>query len=118
MQFESREHRNLALARHKHFMGQRYIEVYRANADDFLQVATGKCWLVVVVVVVDGNMDRERAREKKTWRQRLSIWLAVNFCLAASDRRTPGAKVARQRCGTKFIIIILFYAFAFIATTT
>jgi epithelial splicing regulatory protein 1/2 len=42
VQFESREHRNLALNRHKHFMGNRYIEVYRASADDFMSVAAGK----------------------------------------------------------------------------
>lgn len=42
IQFESREHRNLALGRHKHFMGQRYIEVYRAGGEDFLSVATGE----------------------------------------------------------------------------
>lgn len=42
IQFESREHRNLALARHKHYMGARYIEVYRASGDDFLSVAVGE----------------------------------------------------------------------------
>lgn len=43
IQFESREERNLALGRHKHFMGARYIEVYRASAEDFMSVVTGKC---------------------------------------------------------------------------
>ena len=42
IQFESREHRNLALSRHKHFMGTRYVEVYRASGEDFLGVAAGK----------------------------------------------------------------------------
>lgn len=42
IQFESREHRNLALGRHKHFMGARYIEVYRASNEDFLSVTVGK----------------------------------------------------------------------------
>lgn len=42
VQFESREHRNLALARHKLFMGARYIELYKATSDDFLNVTAGK----------------------------------------------------------------------------
>lgn len=42
IQFESREHRNLALSRHKHFIGNRYIEVYRASGEDFQSVAAGK----------------------------------------------------------------------------
>lgn len=42
IQFESREHRNLALGRHKHFMGARYIEVYRASSEDFLSVTVGE----------------------------------------------------------------------------
>lgn len=42
IQFETREQRNLALGRHKHFMGQRYIEIYRASGEDFLSVAAGK----------------------------------------------------------------------------
>lgn len=32
----------MALRRHKHHIGQRYIEVYRATGDDFLNVAGGK----------------------------------------------------------------------------
>lgn len=43
IQFESREHRNLALGRHKHFMGPRYVEVYRASGEDFMSMAAGKC---------------------------------------------------------------------------
>lgn len=42
MRFESQAQRQLALARHKHFMGARYIEVYRATRDDFLSVAVGE----------------------------------------------------------------------------
>lgn len=38
IRFESPQHRQLALARHKHFMGSRYIEVYRATGNDFLAV--------------------------------------------------------------------------------
>lgn len=38
----SEEHRDLALRRHKHHIGQRYIEVYRASGKEFLNVAAGK----------------------------------------------------------------------------
>lgn len=53
IQFESREERNLALGRHKHFMGARYIEVYRASADDFMSVATGKLCTVATRQLVE-----------------------------------------------------------------
>jgi len=33
--------RRLALLRHKHHMGNRYIEVYRATTEDFLKIAAG-----------------------------------------------------------------------------
>lgn len=36
------EHRDIALRRHKHHIGQRYIEVYRASAKEFLSIAGGK----------------------------------------------------------------------------
>jgi epithelial splicing regulatory protein 1/2 len=36
------EHRDIALRRHKHHIGQRYIEVYRASGKEFLSVAGGK----------------------------------------------------------------------------
>lgn len=42
IKFENQEHRDMALKRHKHHIGQRYIEVYRASGDDFLSVAGGK----------------------------------------------------------------------------
>ncbi|KHJ44910.1 hypothetical protein D918_04721 [Trichuris suis] len=42
VRFESNEHRELALKRHRHFMGNRYIEVYRATGEDFLSVAAGE----------------------------------------------------------------------------
>jgi len=41
VRFVSREHRSLALRKHKHHLGQRYIEVYRATGKDFLHVAGG-----------------------------------------------------------------------------
>lgn len=41
VRFDNKEHKDLALRRHKHHMGQRYIEVYRATGQDFLSVAGG-----------------------------------------------------------------------------
>uniref|UniRef100_A0A8C8RVS9 Epithelial splicing regulatory protein 1 n=1 Tax=Pelusios castaneus TaxID=367368 RepID=A0A8C8RVS9_9SAUR len=41
VRFVSEEHRNLALQRHKHHMGSRYIEVYKATGEDFLKIAGG-----------------------------------------------------------------------------
>ncbi|XP_076449864.1 RNA-binding protein fusilli-like isoform X2 [Babylonia areolata] len=41
IRFESQEHRDLALKRHKHHIGQRYIEVYKASGRDFINVAGG-----------------------------------------------------------------------------
>ncbi|XP_050673092.1 RNA-binding protein fusilli isoform X2 [Leptidea sinapis] len=41
VRFVSQEHRDMALKRHKHHIGPRYIEVYRASGDDFLSVAGG-----------------------------------------------------------------------------
>jgi len=47
VRFDSKEHRDLALRKHKHHIGQRYIEVYRASGQDFLDVAGGQCCLKV-----------------------------------------------------------------------
>ncbi|CAN9514239.1 unnamed protein product [Ophioblennius macclurei] len=41
VRFVSEEHRDLALLRHKHHMGNRYIEVYKATGEDFLKIAGG-----------------------------------------------------------------------------
>ncbi|CAF3479394.1 unnamed protein product [Adineta steineri] len=41
VRFVTAEHRELALRRHKHHIGQRYIEVYKASGRDFLNVAGG-----------------------------------------------------------------------------
>ncbi|XP_075985541.1 epithelial splicing regulatory protein fusilli isoform X2 [Anticarsia gemmatalis] len=41
VRFVSQEHRDMALKRHKHHIGSRYIEVYRASGEDFLSVAGG-----------------------------------------------------------------------------
>lgn len=42
VRFVTAEHRELALRRHKHHIGQRYIEVYKASGRDFLNIAGGK----------------------------------------------------------------------------
>lgn len=42
IRFVNQEHRDMALRRHKHHIGQRYIEVYPANGEDFVNVAGGK----------------------------------------------------------------------------
>ncbi|MGH0125242.1 UNVERIFIED_CONTAM: hypothetical protein FKN15_051676 [Acipenser sinensis] len=41
VRFVSQEHRDLALGRHKHHMGSRYIEVYKATGEEFLKIAGG-----------------------------------------------------------------------------
>lgn len=41
VRFVCAEQRELALHRHKHHIGQRYIEVYKATGRDFLNVAGG-----------------------------------------------------------------------------
>ncbi|XP_015223987.1 epithelial splicing regulatory protein 2 isoform X2 [Lepisosteus oculatus] len=41
VRFVSQEHRDLALERHKHHMGSRYIEVYKATGEEFLKIAGG-----------------------------------------------------------------------------
>ncbi len=42
VRFVNEEHRNMALDRHKHHIGLRYIEVYRANFKDFYEITFGK----------------------------------------------------------------------------
>ncbi|XP_012234976.2 RNA-binding protein fusilli isoform X3 [Linepithema humile] len=41
VRFINKEHRDMALKRHKHHMGTRYIEVYKASGEDFVGVAGG-----------------------------------------------------------------------------
>ncbi|KAA8595451.1 hypothetical protein FQN60_010742, partial [Etheostoma spectabile] len=41
VRFINSEHRDLALERHKHHMGNRYIEVYKATGEEFLKIAGG-----------------------------------------------------------------------------
>jgi len=45
VRFVSPEHRDMALKRHKHHIGPRYIEVYKATGEDFIDVAGGKAQL-------------------------------------------------------------------------
>ena len=40
--FENAAHRDMAIRRHKHHIGNRYIEVYKATGEDFISVAGGK----------------------------------------------------------------------------
>ena len=47
VRFESKEHRDLALKKHKHHLGQRYIEVYKATGKDFVNVAGGKLHVAI-----------------------------------------------------------------------
>ena len=42
MLFENVSHRDMALRRHKHHIGNRYIEVYKATGEDFINVAGGE----------------------------------------------------------------------------
>ncbi|VDP78251.1 unnamed protein product, partial [Echinostoma caproni] len=42
IRFTDREQRDLALRKHKHHMGQRYIEVYAAQGSDFIAFAGGE----------------------------------------------------------------------------
>jgi len=41
VRFDSKELRDLALRKHKHHLGQRYIEIYKATGKDFVGVAGG-----------------------------------------------------------------------------
>lgn len=41
VRFINQEHRDMALKRHKHHIGNRYIEVYKASGEDFVNVAGG-----------------------------------------------------------------------------
>ncbi|CAB3385279.1 Hypothetical predicted protein [Cloeon dipterum] len=41
VRFVNQEHRDMAMKRHKHHINNRYIEVYKASGDDFVNVAGG-----------------------------------------------------------------------------
>jgi len=40
--FENGAHREMATKRHKHHIGNRYIEVYKATGEDFIGVVGGR----------------------------------------------------------------------------
>jgi hypothetical protein len=42
VRFENAEQRELALQRHRKFLSSRYIEVYRATGEEFVQMAYGE----------------------------------------------------------------------------
>jgi epithelial splicing regulatory protein 1/2 len=46
--FENAAHRDMAIKRHKHHIGNRYIEVYKATGEDFISVAGGKFKMAVL----------------------------------------------------------------------
>ena len=48
VRFTDQEMRDLAIRRHKHHIGQRYIEVYKATGKDFLNVAGGNLLIAVI----------------------------------------------------------------------
>lgn len=52
VRFVNQEHRDMAIKRHKHHIGQRYIEVYRANGEDFVNVAGGKSFEALFAICV------------------------------------------------------------------
>ncbi|XP_022082225.1 epithelial splicing regulatory protein 1-like isoform X3 [Acanthaster planci] len=39
--FESSQHRDMALQRHRHNLGNRYVEVFKGTGDEFIKVAAG-----------------------------------------------------------------------------
>ncbi|XP_011303208.1 RNA-binding protein fusilli isoform X1 [Fopius arisanus] len=41
VRFVNKEHRDMALKRHKHHIGPRYIEVYKSSGEEFVRVAGG-----------------------------------------------------------------------------
>ncbi|KAK0171395.1 hypothetical protein PV328_009133 [Microctonus aethiopoides] len=41
VRFINKEHRDMALKRHKHHIGSRYIEVYKSSGEEFVRVAGG-----------------------------------------------------------------------------
>lgn len=51
VRFVSAEHRDMALKRHKHHIGPRYIEVYKATGDDFIDVAGGRTTIVLYSIL-------------------------------------------------------------------
>ena len=46
--FENSAHRDMAIKRHKHHIGNRYIEVYKSTGEDFISVAGGSLFIKLV----------------------------------------------------------------------
>ena len=59
--FESVAHRDMALRRHKHHIGNRYIEVYKATGEDFINVAGGELTDINLIIL----------KKKKKWKKSL-----------------------------------------------
>lgn len=55
VRFINQEHRDMALKRHKHHIGNRYIEVYKASGEDFINVAGGE----QISTLQYGDTDRQ-----------------------------------------------------------
>ena len=68
--FESVAHRDMALRRHKHHIGNRYIEVYKATGEDFINVAGGKFLINILVTVVNRDTSTGLLRNIKVQRSK------------------------------------------------
>ena len=84
---ESVAHRDMALRRHKHHIGNRYIEVYKATGEDFISIAGGESESYI------GNSDKDKSS--------FEVHSPVNIC----DGPTPD--VSRAMNG--FICILAFW---------
>lgn len=75
VRFVTVEHRELALRRHKHHIGQRYIEVYKATGRDFLNVAGGEHFslsLFMQLIVLNEKFSLRIFLSHKTTRKFIS----------------------------------------------
>ena len=74
IRFVNQEHREMALRRHKHHMGQRYIEVYKANGEDFISVAAGELLNVLSNRADDYHLLNDHKKETLEGRTAIRIW--------------------------------------------
>ena len=58
--FESVAHRDMALRRHKHHIGNRYIEVYKATGEDFISIAGGESVIHNSIYIYRGKIQRRQ----------------------------------------------------------
>ncbi len=63
VRFINQEHRDMALKRHKHHISSRYIEVYKASGEDFVNVAGG------MFKILNFFFTKVRLILSKTWRK-------------------------------------------------